>query len=144
MYIIVVGGGKVGFYLTKTLLSEGHEVLLIEKEADKSEQYLEHFGAVVVNGDGAEAATMAAAGAARADVVIAVTGEDEDNLVISQMAKQKFNVDRTIARVNNPKNEQLFRALGNRRNGQPDELHSESDRSINSGSTVRASAQPDA
>ncbi len=112
MYIIVVGGGKVGFYLTKTLLSEGHEVLLIEKEADKSERYLEHFGAVVVNGDGAEAATMAAAGAARADVVIAVTGEDEDNLVISQMAKQKFNVDRTIARVNNPKNEQLFRALG--------------------------------
>src|ERR687896_133073 len=67
---------------------------------------------VVVAGDGAEASTLAAAGAARADVVIAVTGEDEDNLVVCQVAKQKFHVGRTIARVNNPKNEQLFRVLG--------------------------------
>src|SRR5918999_156105 len=67
---------------------------------------------VVGAGDGAEASTLAAAGAARADVVIAVTGEDEDNLVVCQVAKQKFHVGRTIARVNNPKNEQLFRLLG--------------------------------
>ncbi len=112
MYIIIVGGGKVGYYLTKTLLSEGHEVLLIERDPDKSEQFVEQFGAVVVAGDGAEAAVMAAAGAARADVVIAVTGEDEDNLVICQVAKTKFHVARTIARVNNPKNEYLFRMLG--------------------------------
>jgi trk system potassium uptake protein len=112
MYIIVVGGGKVGYYLTKTLLTEEHEVLLIEREADKVESYAERLGAVVLQGDGAEAATLAEAGAARADVVIAVTGEDEDNLVICQMAKQKFQVGRTIARVNNPKNEQLFRLLG--------------------------------
>ena len=112
MYIIVVGGGKVGFYLTKSLLSEGHEVLLIEREQEKVENYIEQFGAVVVNGDGAEAATLGAAGAGRADVVIAVTGEDEDNLVISQVAKQKFNVGKTIARVNNPKNEHLFKMLG--------------------------------
>ena len=112
MYIIVVGGGKVGYYLTKTLLSEGYEVLLIERNADKAELFQEHFGAVVIGGNGAEAATLKAAGAARADVVIAVTGEDEDNLVICQMAKQKFHVRRTIARVNNPKNEQLFRMLG--------------------------------
>lgn len=112
MYIIVVGGGKVGYYLTKTLLSEGHEVLLIERISEKTEEYVEQFGAVVLAGDGAEAATLAAAGAGRADVVIAVTGEDEDNLVIAQMAKQKFNVDKTIARVNNPKNETLFRTLG--------------------------------
>ena len=112
MYIIIVGGGKVGFYLTKSLLSEGHEVLLIEQHSDKVEAYIEQFGAVVVTGDGAEAATLAAAGAGRADVVIAVTGEDEDNLVICQMAKQKFSVAKTIARVNNPKNEHLFKMLG--------------------------------
>ena len=112
MYIIVVGGGKVGYYLTKTLLNEGHEVLLIERDVNKVETYAERFGSVVLAGDGAEAATQAAAGAARADVVIAVTGEDEDNLVVCQVAKQKFHVGRTIARVNNPKNEQLFRLLG--------------------------------
>ena len=112
MYIIVVGGGKVGYYLTKTLLTEEHEVLLIEREPDKVESYSERLGAVVHQGDGAEASTLAEAGAARADVVIAVTGEDEDNLVICQMAKQKFQVGRTIARVNNPKNEHLFRLLG--------------------------------
>src|SRR5215211_5117564 len=112
MYVIVVGGGKVGYYLTKTLVSEGYEVLLIERDPDKVQTFVERFGAVVVAGDGAEAATLAAAGAARANVVIAVTGEDEDNLVICQMARQKFHVGRTIARVNNPKNEKLFRLLG--------------------------------
>ncbi|MGD9712013.1 MAG: TrkA family potassium uptake protein [Thermomicrobiales bacterium] len=112
MYIIVVGGGKVGFYLTRSLLSEGHEVLLIERDSAKVELYIEQLGAVVIDGDGAEAATLALAGAARADVVIAVTGEDEDNLVVAQVAKQKFNVGKTIARVNNPKNERLFRTLG--------------------------------
>jgi trk system potassium uptake protein TrkA len=112
MYIIVVGGGKVGFYLTKTLVSEGYEVLLIERNADKVERFVEQFGAIVIAGDGAEAQTLKAAGAGRADVVIAVTGEDEDNLVVCQMAKQKFHVARTIARVNNPKNEALFGMLG--------------------------------
>jgi trk system potassium uptake protein TrkA len=112
MYVIVVGGGKVGFYLTKTLLAEGYEVLLIERSGDKVERFQEQFGAIVIAGDGAEAQTLKAAGAARADVVIAVTGEDEDNLVICQIAKQKFHVARTIARVNNPKNEQLFNTLG--------------------------------
>ncbi len=112
MYLIVVGGGKVGYYLTKTLVHEGYEVLLIEKNPNKVETYTERFGAVVMNGDGAEAATLAAAGAGRADVIIAVTGDDEDNLVICQMAKHRFNVERTIARVNNPKNEEIFRLLG--------------------------------
>jgi trk system potassium uptake protein TrkA len=112
MYIILVGGGKVGYYLTKTLINEGYEVFLIEKNPIKCHTYSERFGSVIMQGDGAEAATLAAAGAARADVVIAVTGEDDDNLVICQMAKEKFHVGRTIARVNNPKNEELFRRLG--------------------------------
>lgn len=112
MYVIVVGAGKVGFYLAKSLLQEDHEVLLVEKDAAKVDYYTERLGSVVTRGDGAEASTLAAAGAARADVVIAVTGDDEDNLVICQVAKNKFHVDRTIARVNNPKNEHLFRLLG--------------------------------
>ena len=82
MYIIVVGGGKVGYYLTKTLVNEGYEVLLIEKNPKKVAIYGERFGSVVLAGDGAESATLEAAGAARADVVIATTGDDEDNLVI--------------------------------------------------------------
>ncbi len=112
MYVIVVGGGKVGYYLTQSLLSEGHEVLLIEREQEKVDSFNEQLGTVATAGDGAEASTLMTAGAARADVMVAVTGEDEDNLVICQVAKQKFNVARTIARVNNPKNEQLFRLLG--------------------------------
>ena len=112
MYIIVVGGGKVGFYLTKTLLAEGYEVLLIERSHQKVDFFNEQLGAVAIEGDGAESAVMAKAGAARADVVIAVTGEDEDNLVVCQMAKLAFNVGKTIARVNNPKNEPIFRSLG--------------------------------
>jgi trk system potassium uptake protein len=113
MYILIVGGGKVGYYLTKTLVNEGiNEVLLIEKNPQKVAIFTERFGEVVVQGNGDEAATLASAGAKRADVVIAVTGDDEDNLVICQVAKAHFNVPRTIARVNNPKNEDLFRRLG--------------------------------
>ena len=112
MYLIVAGGGKVGYYLTKTLVNEGYEVLLIERDKRKVEIYTERFGAVVMQGDACESSVLDSAGASRANVVIAVTGDDEDNLVICQMAKRKFNVPRTIARVNNPKNEEIFRRLG--------------------------------
>jgi trk system potassium uptake protein TrkA len=112
MYIIIAGGGKVGYYLTKTLVNEGYEILLIEKSPKKVAVYAERFGSVVMEGDAAELSTLEAAGAARADVVVAVTGDDEDNLVICQTAKRLFNVPRTIARVNNPKNEEIFRRLG--------------------------------
>jgi trk system potassium uptake protein len=112
MYIIVVGGGKVGYYLTKTLVNEGYEILLIERNPKKVAVYQERFGEIVITGDGAEMATLEEAGMARADVVIAVTGDDEDNLVICQTAKRLFNVPRAIARVNNPKNEEIFKRLG--------------------------------
>ena len=91
MYIIVAGGGKVGYYLSQHLLAEGHEVLLIERNPDRVAEINDVLGAVAVAGDGAEAGTQAAAGASRADVV-AVTGEDEDNLVICQVAREKFHV----------------------------------------------------
>lgn len=112
MYLIVAGGGKIGYYLTKTLVNEGYEVLLIEKDRRKVEIYSDRFGSVVMQGDACEASTLAVAGTSRADVVVAATGDDEDNLVICQMAKKKFNVRRTIARINNPKNEEIFRRLG--------------------------------
>ncbi|HLG50303.1 MAG: TrkA family potassium uptake protein [Chloroflexi bacterium] len=112
MYVVVAGGGKVGFYLAKALIAEGHEVLVIEREARKAEIINEELGSVVLRGDACEASTLSEAGVNRADVVVAVTGHDEDNLVICQMAKKKFNVPRTIARINNPKNEQIFRLLG--------------------------------
>src|SRR6266700_4011398 len=112
MYIIIGGGGDVGYYLTKSLLSQGHEVLLLEKGNIRYQALSEELGQSVVRGDACEARTMEEVGANRADVVIAVTGEDEDNLVICQMAKKRFNVTRTIARLNNPKHEVLFQKLG--------------------------------
>lgn len=112
MYIIVVGGGKVGYYLTKSLLEEGQEVLVIEKHPQQYAMLTDKLGPNALQGDGCEASVMAEAGLGRADVVVAVTGDDEDNLVVCQVAKHKFNVPRTIARINNPKNENLFRKLG--------------------------------
>ncbi len=112
MYIIVVGGGKVGYHLAKALLAEGHEVLIIEKDRSRIEFICSELGSICLLGDGCEAATLAEAGSARADMLIAVTGDDEDNLVSCQVAKHKFKVPRTIARSSNPKNETLFKMLG--------------------------------
>ncbi len=112
MYIIVVGGGRLGYYLTKALINEDHEVLIIEKDAAISQTINNELGSVCLRGDGCEAMTLAQAGTSRADMLIAVTGEDEDNLVACQVAKHKFQVPRTIARVRNPNNESLFRQLG--------------------------------
>jgi len=112
MYIIVVGGGRLGYYLTKALLDEGHEVLIIEKNATICENIVEEMGSVCVRGDGCEASTLSEVGTGRADMLIAVTGDDEDNLVACQVAKHKFNVPRTIARIRNPQNETIFKKLG--------------------------------
>ena len=112
MYIIVIGGGKVGYYLSKALLGEGHEVLIIEKDATRVERIEEELGSICMQGDGCEAATLEEAGAERANLFVAVTDEDEDNLVACQVAKHKFNVPRIIARIGNPKNEALFKKLG--------------------------------
>ncbi|MFC1939561.1 potassium channel family protein [Chloroflexota bacterium] len=112
MYIIVIGGGRVGYYLVKALLDEGHEVLTVEKNATICETINEEMGSVCVRGDGCEAATLTEVGTDRADMLIAVTGDDEDNLVACQVAKHMFNVPRTIARIRNPGNETLFKKLG--------------------------------
>jgi len=112
MYIVIVGGGNVGYYLAKALHDSGHEVVLMEKDRAVHRTISEELGEIVMQGDGCEVRLLNDAGAERADVVVAATGDDEDNLVICQMAKMKFSVPRTLARVNNPVNEQLFRSVG--------------------------------
>ena len=112
MYVIIIGGGNVGYYLTKDLVGAGHEVLLLEKERARAQRLAEDLGEVVQQGDGCEARVMEEMGFARADVIVAATGEDEDNLIVCQMAKQRFGITRTIARVNSPANEALFAQLG--------------------------------
>jgi trk system potassium uptake protein TrkA len=106
VFVLVIGGGKVGYYLTKELIDSGHEVVLMEKDRDRANQIADEIGSIVIAHDGCEGTYLAQAGANRADIVAAVTGDDEDNLVICQMAKHHFDVPRTIARVNNPKNEE--------------------------------------
>jgi trk system potassium uptake protein TrkA len=112
MYIIIVGCGKVGYQLTRALLSAGHEVLAIERDSAKHASVVEELGSVAISADGSEVSVLEEAGAGRADVVVAVTGRDEDNLVACQVAKHHFDVPKTIALVNNPENDDLFRKLG--------------------------------
>jgi trk system potassium uptake protein TrkA len=112
MYILIVGGGRLGYYLLKGLLNEGHEILLIERDPRICRTITEELGSVCYQGDGCEATTLAEVGAGRADMLVAVTGDDADNLVACQVAKYKYNVPRTIARIRNPHNEALFKKLG--------------------------------
>ena len=112
MYIVVIGGGRLGYHLTKALLNEGHEVVIVEQNATFCNIINDELGGVCILGDGCEAATLAELGAGRADMLIAVTGDDEDNLVACQVAKHKFKVPRTIARIRNPQNEIIFKKLG--------------------------------
>ncbi|MEP0766995.1 MAG: NAD-binding protein [Fimbriimonadia bacterium] len=113
MYVVLVGGGAIGAQVARRLRNEGHEFLMIEKSKSRAQYLQELFGAdAVLHGDGCEVRVMAEAGIGRADVVAAITGDDEDNLVVCQMAKRRFNVKRTIARVIDPRHEELFRRLG--------------------------------
>jgi trk system potassium uptake protein TrkA len=112
MYIIVIGGGKVGFFLTKALLEEGHEVVVLEKDYARTDFIAGELGGVAIRGDGCELATLSEVGAGRAEMFIAVTGDDEDNLVACQIAKHRFNAPVTVARVNDPNNELIFKKLG--------------------------------
>ena len=112
-YVIIVGGGKVGFHLAKHLIERDYEVTLVEKDPARAEWIEHQLGTVsIMVGDGDEMAFLATTGIERASVVIGATGDDEDNLIVCQLAKIKFNVPRTIARVNNPHNVAVFRALG--------------------------------
>jgi trk/ktr system potassium uptake protein len=112
MYVIIAGAGKVGWNLARELLDKGHEVTLIENDRRRFmtvEQELEHN---IQLGDASELWVLERAGISRADLVIAVTGDDEDNILICQVAKEKYLVERIIARVNNPRNREHFELLG--------------------------------
>jgi len=112
LYIVIVGGGNIGYYLSKALLNQGHEVLIIEKDVHKCERLEDELGSCCMRGDGCETAVLSEAGLNRADVLIATASHDEDNLVSCQVAKHRFKVPRTIALVNNPINDKIFKKLG--------------------------------
>ena len=112
MYVLIVGAGKVGWNLARELLGKGHELTVIESDPVRYatvEDELEH---AVQYGDGSELWVLDRAGIERADMVIAVTGDDEDNILICQVAREKYGVERVIARCNNPRNLQHFELLG--------------------------------
>jgi trk system potassium uptake protein TrkA len=112
MYIIVVGAGKVGQFLAQRLLEDKHTVVVIDKDEKVTRRLAETLNAIVIHGDACEPRFLEEAHIERADVIAAVTGDDEDNLVISQLAKERFGIRRTVARVNDPKNEHTFSELG--------------------------------
>lgn len=112
MNIIVVGGGKVGYYLSKTLIEYGHNPTLIEMNKKMSAFIANDLDIPIINGDGTSTEIQAKANTQHADVLISVTGKDEDNLIACQLAKKMFNVKKTIAKVNNPKNSKIMKHLG--------------------------------
>jgi trk system potassium uptake protein TrkA len=113
MYVLIAGGGKVGANLARLLLRAGHEVTLIEQELDRFASLEDEFEHVVQRGDATELFVLERAGIKRPpDLVLAVTGDDEDNLVICQLAKEHYGVPKVIARVNDPRNQAHFDLLG--------------------------------
>jgi trk system potassium uptake protein TrkA len=112
-YVIIVGGGKVGYHLARHLIERDYEVTVIEKDKLRADVIAHELGSCsVMVGDGDEMSFLATTGIERAGVVVAATGDDEDNLVACQLAMKRFNVPRTVARVNDPRNVKLFSALG--------------------------------
>lgn len=112
MYVIIAGGGKVGWNLARELIAKGQEVSLIESDHRRYRVVEEELEHAVQYGDATELWVLERAGIQRADLVIAVTGDDEDNMLICQVAKEKYEVARIVARVNNPRNLQHFKLLG--------------------------------
>ena len=112
-YVLVAGGGKVGANVARTLLRMGHEVTLIEQRRDRFERLEDEFEHQVQRGDATELFVLERAGIARPpDIVLALTGDDEDNMVICQLAKERYGVEKVIARVNDPRNQAHFDLLG--------------------------------
>src|SRR5438876_3593243 len=112
MYAVVVGAGKVGWNLARELIQKGNELTLVESDRQRYATVEEELEHAVQQGDGSEIWVLDRAGVERADMVIAVTGDDEDNILICQMAREKYGVERVIARCNNPRNLQHFELLG--------------------------------
>ncbi len=112
MYIVIIGGGRVGTDLAKLLLPEGHDVVLMEKDEELANTLSKEFDALIIEGDGTDLEYLKDAGLNKADALVAVTGDDKVNLIAAQLAEKLFKVPTVIARVNNPKNEGVFSNLG--------------------------------
>jgi trk system potassium uptake protein TrkA len=113
MYVIVAGGGKVGANVARSLLRLGHEVTLVEQRRDRFEVLEDEFEHQVQRGDATELYVLERAGIARPpDIILALTGDDEDNMIIGQIAKEKYGVPKVLARVNDPRNQAHFDLLG--------------------------------
>lgn len=112
MKIIVVGGGKIGYYLCRTLIEHGHDPVLVEHEENTAARLADELDIPVVWGDGTMVEPLISAGIKEADALVAVTGDDEKNLVTCQLAKMMFGIGRTVAKANDPKNAEVMRKLG--------------------------------
>lgn len=112
MKSIIVGGGKIGYYLLKTLKERNFQVTLIERDKEICSKIAEDIDTDIIYGDGTDLDVLKDAGIEEAEIIAAVTGNDEENLVICQIAKISFSINKTIAKINNPKNIAMFKALG--------------------------------
>ena len=112
MFIIIVGCSPTGYHLARLSLVSGHEVVVVEQSEARCQLLREELGSVALHGDGADPEDLQRAGITRADTVVALTGRDETNLVVCQLAKQRFLVDRTVAVIKDAKNQPIFRLLG--------------------------------
>lgn len=112
MLVVIAGGGKIGRTLARILMSRDNEVIIIEQDRRRYQRLTQEFEEAVMFGDATEIFNLERAGIERADVVAAVTGDDEDNIIICQVADHKFHVPKSIARVNNPENQEAFDVLG--------------------------------
>jgi trk system potassium uptake protein len=112
VYVVIVGGGRIGRYITKDLVEKGHEVTVLEKLASRCEQLVMETDVLVIEGDACDVRYLEQAHTDRADVFVATTHEDDDNLVACQLARIEFGVRRAISRVNTPKNVEIFEKLG--------------------------------
>ena len=111
MNIVIVGGGNVGYYLTRSLIEDKHDIKVIEKSPDRCVLMADKLDATVINGDGTQISVLKKAGLQKADVLVAVTGNDEDNFVCAQLAKRHFKIKTAIARANNPKNIEAMKRI---------------------------------
>lgn len=112
MYAVIVGGGVVGYNVLRALTGLGYESVLVERDKVRFAQLEAEYEHMVLHGDGSEIAVLEIAGIRRADLVIAVTGHDDENMVIAQLAKEHFHTGKCIARVNDPRNQEHFDVLG--------------------------------
>lgn len=112
MKVIIVGGGKIGYYLAKTLIENGHEPSVIEADKRVCNIFANELDIPIIKGDGTTIEVLEDADVKHADAIVAVTGKDEDNLISCQLAKKLFGVKKTVAKVNNPKNEKALQQLG--------------------------------